>query len=89
VAPTCSAKGYTNYVCNYNNNHTKKDNYTDENPNNHAWVKNATVAPTCSAKGYVEYICSYNNNQTKQDNYTDLVPHDYTIKGDTISNATC
>ena len=43
-------------------------------PNNHNWVKGATVAPTCTAKGYTEYKCSYCGNEKSAD-IVEKVPH--------------
>ena len=61
VAPTCTAKGYTEHFCPCG--HSMKDTYVDEIAHNYV---DTVVAPTCSEEGYTYHEC-----EDCGDHYTD------------------
>ena len=52
--PTCTAQGYTTYVCSVCA-HTYVDDYVDAG---HTYGKETVVPPTCTEQGYTYKICS-------------------------------
>ena len=56
VAPTCTEKGYTIYICDQNSALTEKRDYT--NALGHAWdAGTVTTAATCTTAGVKTYKC--------------------------------
>jgi len=70
IAPTCTADGYTRYVCDcgdsYNDDFVTKLEHTFEE---------TVIAPTKDSEGYTLYICSICSYSIK-DNYTEKVVDD-------------
>lgn len=70
VAATCTAEGYTVYVCDcgdtYNDDFTEKAEHTYEE---------TVIPPTAESEGYTLYMCTVCNHAYK-DNYTDKVVDD-------------
>lgn len=70
VAATCTAEGYTVYVCDcgdtYNDDFTEKAEHTYEE---------TVIPPTAESEGYTLYMCTVCNYAYK-DNYTDKVVDD-------------
>lgn len=59
VAPTCTEKGYTVYICNQDSALTEKRDYT--NALGHAWdTGTVTTAATCTTAGVKTYTCTRN-----------------------------
>ena len=54
VAPTCTEKGYTTYVCSCGETRTGDETAAL----NHTWEKTGTVEATCTEKGYTNYACA-------------------------------
>lgn len=80
TAPTCTAKGYTTYVC-------SRCHYTyraKETPALGHDYQTAVTAPSCTAKGYATYACS-RCNHTYRGNETPALGHDYRA----VVTATC
>lgn len=65
VAPTCTEKGYTIYICDQDSALTEKRDYT--NTLGHAWdTGTVTTAATCTNAGVKTYTCTRNGcNETK------------------------
>lgn len=65
VAPTCTEKGYTIYICDQDSALTEKRDYT--NALGHAWdAGTVTTAATCTNAGVKTYTCTRNGcNETK------------------------
>ena len=65
VAPTCTEKGYTIYICDQDSALTEKRDYT--NALGHAWnAGTVTTAATCTTAGVKTYTCTRNGcNETK------------------------
>ena len=65
VAPTCTEKGYTIYICDQDSALTEKRDYT--NALGHAWdTGTVTTAATCTTAGVKTYTCTRNGcNETK------------------------
>ena len=60
TAPTCTAQGYTTYICSCGD--TYKDNYVDKLEHSYNVT---TIAPNCTDKGYNVYTCSCGDNYTE------------------------
>ena len=59
VAPTCTEKGYTVYICDQDSALTEKRDYT--NALGHAWdTGTVTTAATCTTAGVKTYTCTRN-----------------------------
>lgn len=59
VAPTCTEKGYTIYICDQDSALTEKRDYT--NALGHAWnAGTVTTAATCTTAGVKTYTCTRN-----------------------------
>ena len=59
VAPTCTEKGYTIYICDQDSALTEKRDYT--NALGHAWdAGTVTTAATCTKAGVKTYTCTRN-----------------------------
>jgi len=59
VAPTCTEKGYTIYICDQDSALTEKRDYT--NALGHAWdTGTVTTAATCTTAGVKTYTCTRN-----------------------------
>ena len=71
VAPTCTAKGYTEHKCSCGDSY--KDSYTDALGHS---MKEQTVAATCTAGGYTQRTCS-RCGATEKTNTTAALGHDY------------
>lgn len=81
VEPTCSANGYTHYVC----EHCGDEYYENITaPVAHSYV-DTVVAPTCAAKGYTLHECK-DCGHTYVDAYTDTLAHSYT---EVVTEPTC
>lgn len=65
VAPTCTEKGYTIYICDQDSALTEKRDYT--NALGHAWdAGTVTTAATCTNAGVKTYTCTRNGcSETK------------------------
>ena len=69
VAPTCTEKGYTIYICDQDSALTEKRDYT--NALGHKWDDGTvTKAPTCTEDGVKTFTCLNDGNHT----YTEPVP---------------
>lgn len=69
VAPTCTEKGYTIYICDQDSALTEKRDYT--NALGHAWnAGTVTTAATCTTAGVKTFTCLNDKNHT----YTEPVP---------------
>ena len=71
VAPTCTAKGYTEHKCSCGDSY--KDSYTDALGHS---MTEQTVAATCTAGGYTQKTCS-RCGATEKTNTTAALGHDY------------
>ena len=71
VAPTCTAKGYTEHKCSCGDSY--KDSYTDALGHS---MTEQTVAATCTAGGYTQRTCS-RCGATEKTNTTAALGHDY------------
>ena len=59
VAPTCTEKGYTIYICDQDSALTEKRDYT--NALGHAWdTGTVTTAATCTTAGVKTFTCTRN-----------------------------
>lgn len=68
VLPTCSAQGYTNYTCEHDAAHTKRDNYTEINSEAHAWNEGVVTTPAdCENTGVKTYTCTHNAAHTREE----------------------
>ena len=56
VAPTCTTKGYTAYVCKNNDGHKKFDNYVDALGHKEPYKVVPGKEPTCVDAGYTEEL---------------------------------
>ena len=70
VMPTCTAVGYTEYVCSVCG-YTYKDNFTAKTVHN---LDSTVIAPTCTERGYTLYNCENCDYETK-DRYVDALGH--------------
>jgi len=70
VMPTCTAVGYTEYVCSVCGE-TYKDNFTAKTVHN---LDSTVIAPTCTERGYTLYNCE-NCDYEKKDRYVDALGH--------------
>ena len=70
VMPTCTAVGYTEYVCSVCG-YTYKDNFTAKPVHN---LDSTVIAPTCTERGYTLYNCENCDYETK-DRYVDALGH--------------
>ncbi|MBE6858345.1 MAG: hypothetical protein E7498_02775 [Ruminococcus sp.] len=89
VAPTCTEKGYTLYVCSRSGcTATKKTNYKATLGHS---IKTTVVKPTCTSKGYTLKDCTRSGcSYYVKSNYTSELGH-YVSSGsyNTIKAATC
>lgn len=84
IAPTCTARGYTEISCKCGRV-GGKNNYTEAV--GHAYSEKQTIAPTYTTEGYDLQKCSRCGHEHKT-NVTPKVPHDCTYK-DTVTKPTC
>jgi ribosomal protein L32 len=56
VAPTCTTKGYTAYVCKNNDGHKKFDNYVDALGHKEPYETVPGKEPTCTEAGYTKEL---------------------------------
>ncbi len=63
VAPSCTDKGYTVYVCDCGDSYTRDIDKLDHN------YTSKVIAPTCTEKGYTSHTCicgrNYRDNEVK------------------------
>ena len=81
IAPTCTEKGYTSYICECG------DIYTDNEVAalGHSY-SSTVVAPTCTDEGFTIHTCS-NCGDSYTDSETAVIPHNYTTSS--ITPPTC
>ncbi|MBQ8627732.1 MAG: phosphodiester glycosidase family protein [Agathobacter sp.] len=84
VAPTCTARGYTEISCKCGRI-GGKNNYTEAV--GHAYSEKQTIAPTYTTEGYDLQKCSRCGHEHKT-NVIPKVPHECTYK-DTVTKPTC
>ncbi len=70
VAPTCTAQGYTVYVCRCGDSY--EDDYTDIIPHT---LSSEITAPTCTEQGYTTYTCDV-CGYTEKGDYVAETGHD-------------
>ena len=85
TAPTCTANGYTTYVCDRCFG-SRTDDFTDAL--GHAYPAQGDVtAPTCTEDGYTTYTCT-RCTHSYVDDHTAAFGHDYPAEG-TVTPPTC
>lgn len=72
IAPTCTAMGYTVYLCR-DCGDTYTGDYTDKAAHHYHTV---VTQPTCTSSGYTTYTCENCGNEYVSD-YTDKTPHNF------------
>ena len=73
VNATCTAEGYTVYVCDYCGK-SKNDDFVKALT--HKYTAGTVVDATCTAKGYTVFVCD-RCGDSKNDNYVDKKAHAY------------
>ncbi|MBP5661772.1 MAG: hypothetical protein J6X30_01285, partial [Clostridia bacterium] len=86
TAPTCTEQGYTTYVCQNDQTHIYKSDYTDAL--GHDYQAGAVTNPTCTEQGYTTYVCSHDSSHMEKRDYTDAVGHDFQFEHYTV-DPTC
>lgn len=81
--PTCSAQGYTEYVCLECNEYRKLDDYVDKLA--HSWEQIASSKATCTESGSITRKCKVCGEVSEVENGAAL-GHNYT---DTVVEPTC
>ena len=80
VPPTCTEKGYTEYICKECGD-TYQDDFTEMIPHDFDAV---VTEPTCTEKGYTTFTCSV-CELIEKDEYVDAVGHDHSGPGATCN----
>ncbi len=90
-APTCTAEGYTEYICTFCGE-SYKDDFTDRAE--HAYSE-VVIEPTCTHEGYTAHFCTVCGYEYT-DNYTAATGHTYqetttlpTCTGEGYTTHTC
>lgn len=87
VAPTCTEKGYTIYICDQDSALTEKRDYT--NALGHAWdAGTVTTAATCTTAGVKTYTCTRNGCTETKTEEIPALGHKWD-DGTVTTSATC
>lgn len=70
TAPTCTAQGYTTYVCQNDSSHTYVSDYVEATGHDYDAV---VTDPTCEDQGYTTYTCHCGD--TYKSDYVDALGH--------------
>ena len=82
IAPTCTSKGYTTYVCACGASY--QSDYTA--PIDHAYAVSSITEPTCTQYGYTTYAC-VDCGASYEGDYVGTKPHPY--QKEIITEPTC